>query len=119
MLQTIIPKLPMSNRARTEEFYVKVLGFHPLSDAIYNDYLMLVKDQIEIHFFLFEQIIAEDNYGQVYIRTHNIDKVYADFLHHKVTIHPQGALSTKLWGQREFSILDPDSNLLTFGESIQ
>jgi hypothetical protein len=25
-------------------------------------------------------------------------------------------LETKPWGQREFSLLDPDNNLLTFGE---
>ena len=30
--------------------------------------------------------------------------------------HPNGPLETKPWGQKEFSILDPDNNLLTFGE---
>jgi hypothetical protein len=32
-------------------------------------------------------------------------------------IHPNGKLQTKPWGQKEFSILDPDNNLLTFGQS--
>jgi len=27
-------------------------------------------------------------------------------------------LETKPWGQKEFSVLDPDNNLLTFGQSI-
>jgi hypothetical protein len=27
-------------------------------------------------------------------------------------------LATKPWGQREFSLLDPDHNLLTFGETV-
>jgi hypothetical protein len=27
-------------------------------------------------------------------------------------------LAKKPWGQQEFSLLDPDHNLLTFGESI-
>jgi hypothetical protein len=33
-------------------------------------------------------------------------------------MHPNGYLETKPWGQKEFSLLDPDNNLLTFGQSI-
>jgi hypothetical protein len=33
-------------------------------------------------------------------------------------IHPSGHLQTKPWGQKEFSMLDPDNNLLTFGQSM-
>jgi hypothetical protein len=39
-------------------------------------------------------------------------------LENKIDIHPNGALETKAWGQREFALLDPDNNLLTFGQSI-
>jgi hypothetical protein len=28
-------------------------------------------------------------------------------------------LETKPWGMREFSLLDPDHNLLTFGQEIR
>lgn len=28
-------------------------------------------------------------------------------------------LQTKPWGQKEFVLLDPDNNLLTFGQSIE
>ncbi|MGB3775037.1 MAG: VOC family protein, partial [Leeuwenhoekiella sp.] len=31
---------------------------------------------------------------------------------------PNGQLKTKAWGQKEFSILDPDFNLLTFGQNL-
>ena len=34
-------------------------------------------------------------------------------------LYSKRKLETKHWGQREFSILDPDNNLLTFGQSIQ
>jgi hypothetical protein len=60
-----------------------------------------------------------ENYGQVYIRVFEIDRLYAQFLHAKVSIHPNSPLELKPWGQKEFSILDPDHNLLTFGESIK
>jgi hypothetical protein len=39
-------------------------------------------------------------------------------LKHNISIYPAGNLQTKPWGQKEFSILDPDHNLLTFGESV-
>jgi hypothetical protein len=37
----------------------------------------------------------------------------------QVTIHPNGNLAMKPWGQKEFALLDPDNNLLTFGQSIE
>ena len=81
-------------------------------------YLIVGKDNIEIHFFEFKDLNPKDNYGQVYIRTNNVDKIYQEFLLKNVTIHPNGPLETKSWGQREFSLLDPDNNLLTFGQGI-
>ena len=76
---------------------------------------MLELDKIQIHFFEFKEIDPEVNYGQVYIRTNNINKLYNSFLEKKIEIHPAGKLKIKPWGQMEFSVLDPDNNLLTFG----
>jgi catechol 2,3-dioxygenase-like lactoylglutathione lyase family enzyme len=117
MLTTIHPKLPMRDKAITRDFYLNKLGFEPLGGADYAEYLMIKKDQIEIHFFLFKDLNPKENYGQVYIRTDDIDQVFQDFLNTRVEIHPNGHLQTKPWGQKEFSILDPDLNLLTFGQS--
>ncbi len=36
----------------------------------------------------------------------------------KLAIHPNDPLQIKPWGQKEFSLLDPDHNLLTFGQSV-
>jgi hypothetical protein len=33
-------------------------------------------------------------------------------------VHPNAALAAKPWGTREFAILDPDGNLLTFHQSV-
>lgn len=79
---------------------------------------MVQKDQIQLHFFEFLNLNPLENYGQVYIRTQGIKGVYNQLLKNKVAIHPAGYLETKSWGQKEFSILDPDHNLLTFGESV-
>lgn len=119
MLVSINPKLPIRNRNVTIDYYINSLGFKKVGVIDYPDYLMIEKDGIEIHFFLFEALEPKENYGQVYIRTNEIDALYQSLLNTKVPIHPNGALEIKPWGQKEFSLLDPDHNLLTFGESIK
>jgi catechol 2,3-dioxygenase-like lactoylglutathione lyase family enzyme len=118
MLTQVNPKLPMRNKKATQDFYFNTLGFQNLGNSDYDEYLMVEKDSVQIHFFEFTELDPAENYGQVYIRTDNIDALYQSFLNSKVAIHPNGSLHTKPWGQREFSILDPDNNLLTFGQSI-
>lgn len=118
MLTDINPKLPMRNKIVTKDFYISKLGFKQFGSADYDGYLMLEKDQIQIHFFEFNALDPKENYGQVYIRTNGIDELYQSFIANKVAIHPNGKLHTKPWGQREFAVLDPDNNLLTFGETI-
>jgi len=116
MLTEINPKLPMRNKSITRDYYINQLGFQKIGD--YEGYLMVKKDKIEIHFFEFKELDPKENYGQVYIRTNDIDGLYKSLLDNKTEIHPNGALQTKPWGQKEFALLDPDTNLLTFGQSI-
>ena len=78
MLTNINPKLPMRNKALTKELYLNNLSFNLLGD--YGDYLILGKDNIEIHFFEFKGLDPKENYGQVYIRTENIVKLYQSLL---------------------------------------
>ena len=116
MLKDIIPKLPMRDKMLTKEFYLNQLSFELISD--YGDYILLKKDQIEIHFFEFKSLNPLENYGQVYIRVIDIDTLYKHLIESEVPIHPNGKLEIKPWGQKEFSLLDPDHNLLTLGQSI-
>ena len=108
----------MRDKSATREFYINQLGFHEFGLADFDGYLIIQKDKIQIHFFEFRELDPKENYGQVYIRTDNIDNFYQSLLDRKVRIHPNGQLERKPWGQREFSLLDPDYNLLTFGQSI-
>jgi hypothetical protein len=118
MLTEIHPKLPMRDKTVTRDFYINRLGFAELGKEDYAGYLMIQKDRIQIHFFEFKELEPKENYGQVYIRTDNIDQLYQELLSTNVPIHPNGHLNIKPWGQKEFSLLDPDNNLLTFGESL-
>lgn len=106
----------MRNKAQTLEYYIICLRFELLGD--YEDYILIKKGQIEIHFFTFNNLNPEANYGQVYIRRTDIDSLYQTLLEKDIPIHPNGHLEIKPWGQKEFSLLDPDNNLLTFGQGL-
>lgn len=113
MLQGINPKLPMRDKNVTRNFYLRILGFEEFGSADFQGYLMVQKDHIQIHFFEFKDLDPLENYGQVYIRTDNITEWF-EFAKNK-GLNP-APLEHKPWRQLEFSILDPDNNLLTFGQ---
>ena len=98
MLTNINPKLPMRNKSITRDYYINQLGFQVLGD--YESYLMVQKDNVEIHFFEFKELDPKENYGQVYIRTATIENLYQLMLDNKTEIHPNGALKTQPWGQK-------------------
>jgi catechol 2,3-dioxygenase-like lactoylglutathione lyase family enzyme len=114
MLTAINPKLPMRDKKVTRDFYIGKLGFEEFGGD-YDGYLMVEKDNIQIHFFEFIDVDPAENYGQVYIRTDNIEQFYKLAKGNGASVT---TLETKPWGQREFSIHDPDNNLLTVGQSI-
>ncbi len=116
MLLDIVPKLPMCDQFQTKEYYIIGLGFELIGD--YGNYLLLKKEGIEIHFFEFKDLDPKENYGQVYIRLNGIDGFYNALLENNITIHPNSTLEIKPWGQKEFALLDPDNNLLTFGQAL-
>jgi hypothetical protein len=118
MLTAIHPKLPMRNKVITRQFYLEKLDFKEVGNADYDGYLMVQKDSVQIHFFEFRELDPKENYGQVYIRTDNIERQYQLAVEKKLSMPEAGHLQIKPWQQKEFSLLDPDNNLLTFGQSI-
>lgn len=118
MLTSINPKLPMRNKSITRAFYLDKLGFDEFGNTDFDGYMMIQKDNIQIHFFEHHQLDPLENFGQVYIRVSEIDEYYKALVDQGIEIHPNGQLQIKPWGQKEFSLLDPDHNLLTFGESV-
>jgi hypothetical protein len=118
MLTAVNPKLPMRDKEITRNYYLNKLDFQELGSTDFEGYLMIKKEHVEIHFFEFKDLDPKENYGQIYIRTNNIDLLYKRMLAQNVEIHPNGNLQMKPWGQKEFSLLDPDNNLLTFGQEL-
>jgi hypothetical protein len=48
----------------------------------------------------------------------DIENVYNNFLNNGVAIHPNGPLEITLGTKKEFSILDPDHNLLIWQKFV-
>ncbi len=108
----------MRDKAVTTEYYLNKLEFQKFGSADFTGYLMVQKDGIQIHFFEFTALNPKENYGQVYIRTDNIEEWRQWILNKKIAVHPDGHLQIKPWGQKEFSLLDPNHDLLTFGQEV-
>ena len=115
MISLIIPKLPFINKEKTLDYYQK-LGFELVSD--YGDYVITKYQQLEIHFFEFSTLIPEKSDFMIYLRIDNaIESLYQN-IQQGIEIHPNGKLEKKPWNVREFSLIDPNGTLLTFGEKV-
>ncbi len=104
-----IPKLASLDIERTLAFFKK-LGFK--RGGSYPDYGIVVRDGVQIHFWLCQDArIPRETACRIAVE--GIESLYMD-LSPLGVIHPNGALEAKPWGVLEFSVLDPDGNLVTF-----
>lgn len=114
MISLIIPKLPFISKEKTLDYYQK-LDFELVSD--HGDYLITKYRDLEIHFFEFSTLILEKSDFMIYLRIESeIEEFYKNVLDQGIEIHPNGKLEIKPWNMKEFSSIDPNGTLLTFGE---
>jgi catechol-2,3-dioxygenase len=114
MITAIIPRLPARDLGETEKFYKEHLDFDTITKQ--NDYLVLSRNGMELHFYQNRVMNVQKNNTMLYVRVdHHIqelhDKAVAESLPFTL-----GKLVEKPWGEIEFSLLDPNHNLLTFGQ---
>ena len=110
MLQKIAPILPAYSITETDLFFRNKLKF---LTSNYGNYLVVKKDQIEIHYFEWPgngKFVA----SSCYIFANNIEDLFAKFSSMDV-INPKGNLKDNSWGKKEFHILDNNGNVLRFG----
>jgi len=111
-LKAAIPKLASLDIERSVAFFER-LGF--ARKASYPDYGVIERDGVEIHFWLCaDPRIPKETGCRIVVE--GIQSLFETYSTQGV-IHPNGHLSLKPWGLREFSILDADGNLLTFEEA--
>lgn len=116
MISAVIPKLPFINKDETIDFY-NTIGFQ--LDADYGQYLIFSIEQTELHFFSHDNLNPKKSDFMIYLRVNaEIEKLYNKLIESGISIHPNGKLETKPWNQMEFSIIDPNGTLLTFGQFV-
>src|SRR5687767_11913181 len=113
---SVIPKLPALDLLATKLFYIEKLGFRQVGGD-YPDYLMLFRDDVELHFFLDCELDVQRNDGMCYIRVSDIEGLYSSLKNGSGLMH-LGKLDARPWGQKEFFLTDNNHNQLTFGEAL-
>ena len=104
-----IPVLASLNIDESMAFYVNTLGF---SGERYGDYLIVKRDQLEIHFWLANDKIFPEN-SSCYIRGGQVSALYEEF---KASgVERLSEFTVRPWNMKEFHIIDPHGNLLKFG----
>ncbi|MFN0313987.1 MAG: VOC family protein [Burkholderiales bacterium] len=100
------------NIERSLAFFER-LGF--MRRGSFAEYGIIERDGVQIHFWLYtDPRIPKETACRITVE--GIEELFASFSE-KGVIHPNGHLALRPWGVWEFSILDPDGNLVTFHEA--
>lgn len=114
-LTTACPILPSRDFAVTRAFWGR-LGF--ACTAEYPDYLIVQRDGVELHFFLWPDHDPARCYAGAYLRLS--DPVALDAEWGPLDLPATGIprlirVQDKPWGMRELAVIDPDGNLIRLG----
>jgi catechol 2,3-dioxygenase-like lactoylglutathione lyase family enzyme len=117
-----IPILPARDLNETRTFYER-LGFQAEGwwPNEFGGYAILVRGDLSMHFFWFKDISPKKNYAQCYWRVKDVDALYSEFQAAGLSRSGTPRLAPvedKPWGMREFSISDPNGNLIRVGRQI-
>jgi uncharacterized glyoxalase superfamily protein PhnB len=116
MIQSAVPILAVTDSARAEDYYHRVLGFTTMfahrPDPQRPDpcYLGMDRDGVSLHFDSYKPERAGMTGAFLWVED-------VDLLHHQISA--RGALvhlppTDQTWGTREIHIRDPDGNVLCF-----
>ena len=115
-----IPTLPCRSMSATVEFY-KRLGFEGGAHEFNSEYAILRRGAVELHFFAHKELVPAESSAGCYIRVLDVESIYRAISPSQLPrtgIPRMDTLEDKPWGLREFSVVDPDGNLLRIGQII-
>jgi catechol 2,3-dioxygenase-like lactoylglutathione lyase family enzyme len=115
-LGRVTPVVPSRDVGRSLEFYRDMLGFRELFHV--GDpptYAGVERDKAEVHFVKCDSPMAFE-WSAYRVKVTGIDQFYAICRSHGI-VHPNGDLTEKLWGTREFANLDGDGVAVVFWQA--
>lgn len=114
-VSVVIPTLPALDLDATAAFYARI-GF--TVRARYEDYLILVRDWIELHFFHDAKLDPLSTASGCYLRTPEALRLHADFAEADLPGEGTPRLTSPSethYGMTEFALIDPNGNLMRIG----
>ncbi|WP_127588284.1 bleomycin resistance protein [Paenibacillus koleovorans] len=127
-----IPAFPIGEMARSLEFYRDKLGFTIGHQE--DGFAVLLYDAVKLNLWAArdeswrarssstpvvsgaESFIAGT--ASCRIEVEGVDELFARLEPLKI-VHPNSTLRDQWWGERDFAVLDPDNNLITFFERVR
>jgi catechol 2,3-dioxygenase-like lactoylglutathione lyase family enzyme len=130
-MHSAIPTFPIRNMARSLPFYRDILGLSLLHHD--GGFAIVGRDGIELHLGQSDDESWRTRRDEEPVRSGSesflagtascrigmigVEEYYPLLVAHGV-IHPNGTIRNTEWGTREFAVLDPDNNLITFFERL-
>ena len=109
-----VPVLASLDIERSAAFFVSKLGFAKVH-VDQGSYGIVANGPVQVHFWACDdRRIAEATGCRIQVR--DIEPLFRR-CESQAIVHPRAPLASRPWGTREFAILDPDGNLVTFFES--
>ncbi len=115
-VQSICPILPSRDLDATRAFWDR-LGFRDAGER-HDDYLILARDGVELHFFRWPDHDPSQCYVGAYLRVSGPDALDTEWgaLNLSETGIPRLIrVEDKPWGMRELAVIDPNGNLIRVG----
>jgi len=113
MLRKVMPELPLTNVAAGVVHYRDVLGF----EVNYSQHDIGVMDRDDIRVLLIARSGRHTGIGSCAFYVTNADALHAELVARGANV--QGPPVSQPWGLREFSVLDPEGNRLTFAQTFE
>ncbi len=112
MLTNIMPELPFNDVAAAIAHYRDVLGF----TINYQQHDIGVMDRDEVRVLLIARTEKHAGIGSAYVYVENADAIHAELREKGAAV--QGEPVSHQWGLRDFEVLDPEGNRITFGQPL-
>jgi len=113
MMTRIMPELPCDDVPAAVKHYRDVLGFI----VNYEQSDIGVMDRDEVRLLLVARTPLQTGIGSAAFYVRDVDALYAELVRSGADV--QGEPVSQPWGLREFSVLDPDRNRLTFSQTFE
>jgi catechol 2,3-dioxygenase-like lactoylglutathione lyase family enzyme len=126
------PALPVKDMARSLTFYSDKVGLSLVHHE--GGFAILRRDEVEIHLWLANDESWRRRQGKspvvsgaesfiagtasCRIRVEGVEELYR-VLQPLGVVHNNAPITDQPWGDRDFGVLDPDGNLVTFFQSLR